>query len=172
MTRTRDFMKRTFSLVCLAFALIPLDGVACSCAPPGSVQEEKERSTRGFLGRVTAVEERTPSMDKAWLPIAIDWIDDLFGADTPSFVIRDHTYRRVSFHVMETFKGGHVSSLQLATGLGGGDCGYFFVTGESYVVYARGDDDALSTGICSLTGPASDPLSGLASLRMAAGVSF
>jgi hypothetical protein len=78
---------------------------------------------------------------------------------------RDHPYKQISFAINQTFKGTSVPIVHLATGFGGGDCGYAFEFGQEYVVYARGKDDALEASICSLTGPASDPRSGLAILR-------
>lgn len=132
--------------------------------PPGTVQQEAAQSTRVFLGRVISIEERTPLEDKGWLNLTVDWFKELFGVTTrPS--IRDFPYRRVTFAVTQTFKGTPVKMLSLTTGMGGGDCGYSFDAGEDYVVYAHGKEDALGAGICSLTGPASDPNSGLAILR-------
>ncbi len=78
---------------------------------------------------------------------------------------REAPYKQITFAVNQTFKGTSTATVRLATGFGGGDCGYAFETGQTYVVYARGEDDALESGICSLTGPASDPRSGLAILR-------
>lgn len=157
-------MKYILALVLLVFASIPMDAMACSCAAPGTVQQERDRSTRVFLGRVTSIEHRTPQMDKGWLTAAIEWVKQLFGAAPPP-AERTFPYKRVSFAVTETFKGTPVSRVQFATGMGGGDCGYWFETGQEYVVYAHGNEDALNAGICSLTDPSSEPRSGLRILR-------
>ncbi|MFD0738849.1 hypothetical protein ACFQZQ_06100 [Lysobacter koreensis] len=161
-------MKRRLAMILLGVCFTPLGAAACSCIPPGTVPQEKARSTRVFLGRVTAIEERTPQMDRGWLAVTIDWVKRQFAAERP-LGDRDHPYNRVSFSVTQTFKGAPVQQLQLATGTGRGDCGYLFQTGRHYVVYAHGADSALSAGICSLTGPAADPRSGLAILRAGAG---
>jgi hypothetical protein len=130
-------MKLLSGLLLAAVAWLPLRADACSCARPGTPAEEKAQSARVFLGRVQAID------------------DDA-----------ERTFqRRIHFVVSETFKGTPVRRLTVVTGLGGGDCGYDFHTGQDYVVYAWGKDDALETGICSRTGPATDPRSGLDALR-------
>jgi len=158
-------MKRLIAIalpMLLAFA--PLGALACSCMPPGTVQEEIAKSSRVFLGQVTAIQERPARADRSWFTAAAEWTRQLFGG-TPLLPAREHAFRQVTFTVGETFKGAAVPTLSLGTGLGGGDCGYAFETGQSYVVYAHGEGDALQAGICSLTGPASDPRSGLEALR-------
>lgn len=63
--------------------------------------------------------------------------------------------RAFRFNVEETFRGSAAGSVEVLTGRGGGDCGYNFVVGTRYLVYAHeGKDGALSTGICSATRPA------------------
>lgn len=41
-----------------------------------------------------------------------------------------------SFNISKTFKGSKMDSLTIETGFGGGDCGMFFETGKTYIVYA------------------------------------
>ena len=130
-------MKVPVLCLLLAIAWLPLRASACSCMRPGTPVEEKAQHTRVFLGQVQAIEEEA----------------------------RGEPRRRVRFLVRETFKGTPVDRLSVETGMGGGDCGYRFQAGQDYVVYAWGQDDALATGTCSLTGPASDPRSGLDVLR-------
>ncbi len=61
--------------------------------------------------------------------------------------------RRVSFEVAEGFRGAETGDVvEIVTGMGGGDCGYDFELGKSYVVYAhRGDAGVLYAGICGRT---------------------
>jgi hypothetical protein len=62
----------------------------------------------------------------------------------------------VHFSVAENFHGVSDSGTEAVvyTGSGGGDCGYPFVVGTSYLVYAGvGSDGRLSTGICNGTQP-------------------
>jgi hypothetical protein len=65
----------------------------------------------------------------------------------------------MAFHfvIQESFKAaGPVGSEAIVqTGSGGGDCGYPFAIGQSYLIYAdQGPDGNLRTGICSPTHPA------------------
>src|SRR5439155_1512496 len=61
----------------------------------------------------------------------------------------------VHFTVKENFHGASDLGQEIVvhTGLGGGDCGYPFVVGTSYLVYASTSDRQLTTGICSGTKP-------------------
>lgn len=133
-------MRQILAILLSALMLLPSSAIACSCLSSATVQEEKEQSSRVFLGHVAAIEVlRSPD--------------------------RDRPYKIVTFAVSETFKGSPVHKLQVSTGMGNGDCGYFFDSGREYVVYASGEDDHLVTSYCSLTGLASDSRSGLAILR-------
>jgi len=74
--------------------------------------------------------------------------------------------RRVSFKVSEIFRGDVGASVIIRTGLGGGDCGYAFEVGSSYLVYAHQvPTGELTTGICSRTRPLSEALDDLTYLR-------
>src|SRR5215510_11917759 len=58
----------------------------------------------------------------------------------------------VRFSVEQAFKGISGEEVEIATGMGGGDCGYHFKDGERYIVYAfrSGNDKShLYTGICN-----------------------
>ena len=59
------------------------------------------------------------------------------------------------FVVAESFRGLRSAEAEVVTGWGGGDCGYEFVKGETYLVYAfRGEKDKLlRTGICTRPRP-------------------
>jgi len=61
----------------------------------------------------------------------------------------------VHFIVTENFHGatGLGQEIVVNTGRGGGDCGYPFVVGTTYLVYASISDSQLTTGICSGTKP-------------------
>ena len=44
----------------------------------------------------------------------------------------------VLLNVSKTFKGSKTyQKIKIVTGLGGGDCGYYFQTGKTYIVYAK-----------------------------------
>ena len=157
-------MRHILAALALALGFAPGLASACSCMPPASVHEETARSTRVFVGRVTRTEERSAKTDGGWLASAIQWIKGVFGASPPPDS-QYYPHMLVTFEVLETFKGKTTSDVKLSTGMGGGDCGYPFEAGQTYVVYAHGVEGDLGAGICSLTGPASDPRTGLSVLR-------
>ncbi len=157
-------MTKTIAAVVLALCIFPAVAHACSCAPPRTPREEIAQNSRVFLGEVTRVERRTPQMDQGLAWSIRHWFDQLLGrVEKPD--IRNFPYNRISFTVIESFKGAKSRNIDVATGLGGGDCGSSFEVGARCVVFAYGTDDALGTGICSLTGPASEASGILAVLR-------
>jgi hypothetical protein len=62
----------------------------------------------------------------------------------------------VKFRVENIWKGKLSQEVTIFTGQGGGDCGYRFEVGESYLVYASGSNERLSTNICQRTAPRSE----------------
>jgi hypothetical protein len=62
----------------------------------------------------------------------------------------------VHFTVEESFRGPRVPGGEIVvdTGFGGGDCGYPFVPGTRYLVYASATGKRLYAGICGETKPA------------------
>jgi hypothetical protein len=75
--------------------------------------------------------------------------------------------RIIRFDVGESFKGAPLGELDVTTGSGGGDCGYNFVAGRTYIVYAHRNaaTGQLGAGICSRTGPIEQAAEDLAYLR-------
>jgi hypothetical protein len=60
--------------------------------------------------------------------------------------------RLIHFAVDRAFRNVEGSEVEVATGLGGGDCGYDFRVGGQYLVYAyQTANNQLATGICSRT---------------------
>src|SRR5207247_1920928 len=45
-------------------------------------------------------------------------------------------FRQVDFAITRVFRGNKQDQVSVLTGLGGGDCGYNFQTGQTYLVYA------------------------------------
>lgn len=64
--------------------------------------------------------------------------------------------RVVEFDVTRVFRGADQKHLSIVTGLGGGDCGYLFWPGESYLVYASRGSGIWFTSICSGTSAIED----------------
>ena len=60
------------------------------------------------------------------------------------------------FSVSEAFRGSAIAGQEITvyTGAGGGDCGYQFNVGTSYLVYASVYNGKIVTGICTSTSPA------------------
>ena len=113
----------------------PIPGHACSC-----VDEPCSTAWRHgqvvFLGEVTAKEAIPPGRDAT----------------------ADRLFARVAVHfsVRELFDGWVASEKDtvVLTGSGGGDCGYPFKVGQTYLVYATPNQGLLVTSICSPTRPA------------------
>ena len=87
-------------------------------------------------------------------------------------VIRENTplqtsTLRVRLEVTEAFRGDVRSEVTVVTGSGGGDCGYPFVTGQTYLIYGTWQTSraALYTGICQRTKLATQAAEDLAYLR-------
>ena len=58
------------------------------------------------------------------------------------------------------------SLVTFGTGVGGGDCGFSFRAGQTYLVYATGRREALHTSICSRTRPLEEATEDLEALGM------
>ncbi|WP_309122613.1 hypothetical protein [Paenibacillus sp.] len=130
-------MKRLRIATGLALLLVSLIGFwtyapspaqACSCAMPGTPAEHLERADAVFSGTVVDVKQNTMG----------------------------YITKRVLFEAETTWKGVDETQVVVATGGGGGDCGYDFEEGESYLVYAAestmyGDEERLVTTICDRT---------------------
>ena len=73
----------------------------------------------------------------------------------------------IRFLVLENYKGAPGYEVEINSGTGGGDCGYWFQRNETYVVYAyrNSESGALSTSICTRTSHVSDADEDLTYLR-------
>jgi Carboxypeptidase regulatory-like domain len=113
--------------------LAPLAGkaLACSCMLSGPPCQAAWSADVVFSGTVRAIEriEGSPG-DPAFHPVRVTFDVDRGYINVPSGVV------------------------EITTGSGGGDCGYRFVTGKRYLVYAwKRPPSELTTGICSRTRP-------------------
>ena len=124
---------KTLGVVCIlvsAFGMLEMNTnivFACSCVPLPPPIEHFKKATAVFSGKVIEIK-------KAKLNIG----NGMF------------LQKRVKFDVAKSWKGVEKKTVLLFTGRGGGDCGYGFEKGESYLVYAFGKD-SLSTSICTRT---------------------
>ncbi len=125
-------MNRFLGLIICAVGLVGaswIEARACTCALPLSnlthkqqVKKAKNESSAVFVGKVMKV-VRNP---------------DEFGVS-------------VKFQVDKIWKGKLSRDVTIFTGRGGGDCGYQFEVGGTYLVYATGVRERLSTSICLRT---------------------
>jgi hypothetical protein len=128
MRRSEPFV---LSLLALAMLLSASSARACSCALPPAFSEAFERSDAIFLGEVLAVESAAPD----YYPSAV-W---------------------VVFRVDASWKGDTPATTRLLTAADGASCGFTFVPGSRYLVYAfqgvegwgsGSDPKALWTNLC------------------------
>jgi hypothetical protein len=127
-------MTRFLFVVALLGCLVTSEArlSACECISPISPCIAFEDAQAIFVGQVLEITVVTPQLKgEAAMPFQS---------------------RRVSFKVTESLRGGVDDTLEVYTGNGGGDCGFGFAKGKSYLVYARrGTDGRLTTGICART---------------------
>lgn len=105
--------------------------VACSCAMSGPPCQATWTADAVFAGTVVSM---TP-------------IDNVsLGAPYQSLLVK--------FSVERGFVNAASGPTEIVTGMGGGDCGYRFKVGVTYLVYAsKYGSSILTTGICSRTRP-------------------
>lgn len=102
---------------------------ACSCIPPGTVDEELEKSTAVFRGTVLnkEIQNKDSSLNSSAAPVA------------------------VLFDVKETWKGVDQSKVVIYTNLSSASCGFEFELNGEYIVYAYEKDGKLHVSLCSRT---------------------
>jgi hypothetical protein len=115
--------------------------LGCTCFTEAQPCHEYGRASAVFVGTVTGVVTHSRERDT-----------DLY-----------RTPRVFRFSVEQSYLGVVGHEVEVATGMGGGDCGYDFRPGEKYLVYANRSKDGarLTTSICMRTRPyhtASDDL--------------
>ena len=141
---------RTYKpIVALFFLLFAFDAAhACFCMTPGPPCKYYGESAAIFLGRVVGSVERKSYVDK-------DGNKTVYDVGT------------IRFLVQENFKGAPGYEVEIHSGTGGGDCGYWFLRNESYVVYAyrNPEDNKLYTSTCTRTKHVSSAAEDLEYLR-------
>jgi hypothetical protein len=120
----------------LASLTTPATVYACSCAAPVDAQAALSGSTAVFRGTVVRLQP---------------------GSITDRQV-------KVDLDVSEQWKGDPGTSVTLTTASNEAACGYSFVKGTEYLVYADGKADDLETNLCSRTAPVADAGDDLAAL--------
>ena len=104
---------------------------ACSCAPQPTPQEALRDADAVFRGTAIQVGDVDMKEIAALLPMK----------------------KRIVLRVKTVWKGPHEKELVVLTGAGGGDCGFGFVLGGEYLVYAHvgGMPSGYHTGLCTRT---------------------
>jgi len=114
------------------FATAPLL-LPCSCGPQPPPLKALEAADAVFLGTVESIQERDIEVSINSSPSRFT---RLFVTFTPEIV----------------FKGDRKGPITVSTGVGGGDCGFEFIVGKSYLVYSYVElGGFLYTSICSRT---------------------
>lgn len=122
----------TIFITALTFIHAPQSALACSCAMPGTVQEEYKKFDFIFFGEaITRQSNKIAQLFK------------LSNVNEPYVT---------TFDVRAVYKGKVHETTYIYSGMGGGDCGIEFQAGTDYVVFARaGINGDLTASICSLT---------------------
>src|SRR6185503_3009234 len=129
--------RNLFHLCSAALILIAVQSVAlgCSCVPERPTCEAFGSSRAVFVGKVVGAKEQREEKNED-------------GTAT--------TYQvgEIYFSVEQSFLGVKSARIVIHSGTGGADCGYWFLKGKRYLVYAYGDSmDSLGTNICTRTKP-------------------
>jgi hypothetical protein len=128
-------------LLMVVFAVSPAQqAYACSCIPPAPPLESMANSDAVFSGKVMRIDaDEAPIMSSA---------DPV----------------KVVFDVSRVWKGAEEGAIALSTARESASCGYNFVVGEEYLVYANNSETGLTTGLCNRTMPLSSAGEDLAAL--------
>jgi hypothetical protein len=128
-------------LLLVVFAVIPAQqAYACSCIPPAPPLESMANSDAVFSGKVMRIDS-----DEAPIINSADPV-------------------KVVFNVSRVWKGPEEGAIALSTARESASCGYNFVVGEEYLVYATNSETGLTTGLCNRTMPLSSAGEDLAAL--------
>lgn len=133
------YLKKAMTLLVFTFISICIIGSfpaitsACSCAELPSVEEEFERSKAVFSGKVVDIKVRKS--------------------------LKGYTFKSVLFEVTNTWKGVEQTQIIITTGQGDGDCGYNFIEGNEYLVYANESSMYGAKSLASLLCDRTDVLS-------------
>ncbi|MBT2639804.1 hypothetical protein [Bacillus sp. ISL-39] len=127
-------MKKITPFIAFSFlglfliASFPAVTSACSCAELPTAAEELEQFEAIFSGKVMEIKEEK---------------------------VKGYMTKKVVFEVANIWKGMKESQITITTGLGGGDCGFRFIEGQEYLVYANESDmygaKSLTTIMCDRT---------------------
>ncbi|WP_156417410.1 hypothetical protein [Paenibacillus etheri] len=130
--RSPIMMFLSITLIFMALLTVrPSVTYACSCVVPAEPLEALESSSAVFTGKVVDKKEPKGTIISSADPV------------------------KVTFEVDSSWKGVKGNKVTLTTALSSASCGFEFVKGESYIVYANangeGDSGELVASLCSRT---------------------
>jgi hypothetical protein len=126
---------RPFLVLVAILAFGPMRALACSCAHFGvPLCQTYWNNDAVFVGEVLTIETITVPME----------------AGRSTIQVERHVVR---FKVSKMYRGDVGAETVVQTGMGGGDCGYHFEAGHTYLVFGNIYDGTIHTGICNLTQP-------------------
>ena len=102
---------------------------ACSCVPPGTPQEEMERSAAVFSGKVTKIVDENQN----------------------NFTQSSADSLAVQIEVKDAWKGIDQKQVVVYTARDSASCGFEFEVNQEYLIYASESEGKLQTTICSRT---------------------
>jgi len=140
---------RFFLVLVIIISMLTIEtesAYACSCAPPGPLNEELTTAAAVFTGKVVGTVE------------PIDGFGPISSADPI----------KVTFQVYKVWKGSVSQTTNITTARSGSSCGYTFEKGIEYIVYAHGSENNLSVSLCSRTQPLASAEDDLALLGVGA----
>ena len=122
-------MLLTVSMLLFLLNIAPTKSYTCSCAAPGPVQDELERSDAVFKGEVIGVVD---AKENSTLQSS---------ADPIAFIIK----------VDEIWKGIDQTEVVIYTERDSASCGFNFIEGHEYLIYASKSEGDLHVSLCSRT---------------------
>ncbi|MCM3873646.1 MAG: carboxypeptidase regulatory-like domain-containing protein [Pyrinomonadaceae bacterium] len=147
--------SKLICVLCLLFAMLCTErAAACSCGSGGPEPcEAYGRASAVFVGTVVSIKQRK-----------FDSVEVERKRADAGERLSPLVY---TFAVQNSFSGMFGGEVEVGSGRGGGDCGYEFIQGMQYVVYAYGDlpNNRLWTSTCTRTRPVAEADEDLAFLR-------
>jgi hypothetical protein len=128
--------------VLLAALLAPATRLAyaCSCAEPDPPQLALDKAAAVFAGQVRRVDLTAGTLISSNDPVT------------------------VGFDVRQVWKGPVAATLAAQTARSDASCGYSFMAGQAYLIYASGSESNLQVTLCSRTRPLGNAAEDLAVL--------
>jgi hypothetical protein len=144
-SRRRTIFHLLVAVFLLSLIARPTPAWACSCIAPPAPDQAFTDTGAVFIGQVTNISNISK------LP-GVGLVVSTLASWTQTTIPYTFYDNKVSFNVIDSWKGVTTTSVTISTAEGGASCGFTFVTGQQYVVYAYDTEDGiLQTNICTRT---------------------